>query len=150
MLTLSDIRARYGLPSDADLFDALAGGSTLPALLYVAREVHQLEQQKIFARAWQYACHDSQVGKPGDVVITKSGEIPIMILCGKDGELRSFYLNGYEYRTRFTYEMDLSGVDRGGQERETARLSGKQHWIRPAPVPIASSIAGRLARRYRK
>ena len=73
MLTLSEIRARYGLPSDADVFDALDGGATLPALLYAAPEVHQLEQQKIFARAWQYACHDSQLQKPGDVVLTKSG-----------------------------------------------------------------------------
>ncbi len=84
MLTLSDVRVRYGLPSDADVFAALAAGETLPALLYVAPEVHQLEQEKIFARAWQYACHDSQLRKPGDVVLTKSGEIPIMIVCGND------------------------------------------------------------------
>ena len=90
MLTLSDVRARYGLPSDADVFTALAGGETLPAQLYVAPEVHRLEQEKIFARAWQYACHDSRLATPGDVVLTKSGDIPIMIVHGKDGELRGF------------------------------------------------------------
>lgn len=90
MLTLSAVRARYGLPPDADVFDALAGGQTLPALMYAAPEVYELEQQKIFARAWQYACDDSRLRKPGDVVVTKSGEIPIMIVCGKDGELRGF------------------------------------------------------------
>ncbi len=90
MLTLGDVRDRYGLGSDTDVFEALAGGATLPALLYVAPEVHQLEQEKIFARAWQYACHDSLLEKPGDVVLTKAGEIPIMIVCGKDGELRGF------------------------------------------------------------
>jgi phenylpropionate dioxygenase-like ring-hydroxylating dioxygenase large terminal subunit len=90
MLTLSDVQARYGLPSDADVFEALAGGETLPARLYVAPEVHELEQEKIFARAWQYACHDSRLAKPGDVVLTRSGDIPIMIVHGKDGELRGF------------------------------------------------------------
>ena len=90
LLTLSDIQARYGLPSDADVFAALTAGDTLPALLYVAPEVYQLEQEKIFARSWQYACHDSQLARPGDVVLTKSGDIPIMIVCGEDGELRGF------------------------------------------------------------
>src|SRR5260221_9977773 len=90
MLTLGDVRDRYGLGSDTGVFEALAGGATLPALLYVAPEVHQLEQEKIFARAWQYACHDSLLEKPGDVVLTKAREIPIMIVCGKDGELRGF------------------------------------------------------------
>jgi phenylpropionate dioxygenase-like ring-hydroxylating dioxygenase large terminal subunit len=90
MLTLDDVRARYGLPPDAEVFDALAGGATLPALLYAAPEVHQLEQEKIFARSWQYACHISRLEKPGDVALTRSGDIPIMIVCGKDGELRGF------------------------------------------------------------
>src|SRR5258708_4084798 len=90
MLTLGDIRDRYGLGSDTDVFEALAGGATLPALLYVAPQVPGLEQEKICARAWQYACHDSLLEKPGDVVLTKAGEIPIMIVCGKDGELRGF------------------------------------------------------------
>jgi phenylpropionate dioxygenase-like ring-hydroxylating dioxygenase large terminal subunit len=90
MLTLSDIRARYGLPSDQDVFHALTGGETLPALLYVAPEVHDLEQEKIFARSWQYACHGSRLAKPGDIVLTTSGGIPIMIVCGKEGELRGF------------------------------------------------------------
>ena len=90
MLTLGDIRARYGLPSDQDVFRALTGGQTLPALLYVAPEVHDLEQEKIFARSWQYACHGSRLAKPGDIVLTTSGGIPIMIVRGKDGELRGF------------------------------------------------------------
>ena len=90
MLTLSDVQARYGLPSDAEVFAALSAGETLPAQLYVAPEVHRLEREKIFARAWQYACHDSHLKKPGDVVLAKSGDIPIVIVCGKDGELRGF------------------------------------------------------------
>jgi phenylpropionate dioxygenase-like ring-hydroxylating dioxygenase large terminal subunit len=90
MLTLTDIRARYGLPADAAVFAALTAGETLPAVLYAAPEIHQLEQEKIFARAWQYACHDSELANPGDVVLTKSGDVPIMIVCGRDGELRGF------------------------------------------------------------
>jgi choline monooxygenase len=90
MVTLSDVRARYDLPSDTEVFAALTRGETLPALLYVAPEVHRLEQQQVFARAWQYACHESQLSRPGDIFLTSSGEIPIMIVCGQDGELRGF------------------------------------------------------------
>lgn len=123
MVTLGDVRYRYGLPTDAEVFNALSGGETLPALLYVAPEVHQLEQEKIFARAWQYACHESQLSRPGDVFLTRSGEIPIMIVCGRDGELRGFVnvcrhrlhpvamANGNERLLRcsyhgWTYELD--------------------------------------------
>src|SRR5215469_13847014 len=90
MLTLSDVRVRYGLPSDAEVFEALSGGQTLPALLYVAPEDPQLEPEKTFTRAWQYACHESRLSKPGDVFLTTCGGIPIMIVCGRDRELRGF------------------------------------------------------------
>src|SRR5215469_3466744 len=90
LLTLSDIRARYRLPSDEDVLAALTAGDTLPALLYAVPEIHRLEQEKIFARSWQYACHDSQLARPGAVVLAKSGDIPIMIVCADDGELRGF------------------------------------------------------------
>src|SRR5262249_58756884 len=89
MMTLSDIRARYGLPSDAAVFAALTAGDTLPALLYAAPEVHRLEPEKIFSRSWEDACHGSQVAPPGDLVLAKSGDSPSVIVCGKDGEGRA-------------------------------------------------------------
>jgi len=150
MLTLSDVRARYGLPSDEDVFSGLAGGETLPALLYVAPEVHQLEQEKIFARAWQYACHDSRLGKPGDVVLTKSGETPIMIVCGKDGELRGFVnvcrhrlhpvatANGNARLLRcsyhgWTYELDGRLKHAPRQDREHG-FDCSAIWLKPVSV----------------
>ena len=69
MQTLDEVRARYGLPGDAEITEALDQGETLPALLYVAPEVYQLEQQKIFSRSWQYACHESRVKEPGDYAV---------------------------------------------------------------------------------
>src|SRR6185437_10757981 len=85
MLTLSEIRARYGLPSDSGVLAALAAGQTLPAPLYWAPEVHQLEQEKVFARSWQYACHESRLARPGDTVLAAAGGIPLVITCGAGG-----------------------------------------------------------------
>ena len=90
MLALSEIRARYGLPSDSGVLGALAGGQTLPAPLYWAPEVHQLEQEKVFARSWQYACHESRLARPGDTVLAAAGGIPLVITRDTGGELRAF------------------------------------------------------------
>ena len=90
VLTLDEVRARYGLPGDSEVTEALDQGETLPALLYVAPEVYQLEQQKIFSRSWQYACHESRVKEPGDYAVARAGDTPIVVTCADDGELRGF------------------------------------------------------------
>lgn len=89
-LNLDSIRTQYGLPSVPEMLAALDEGSTLPAALYYAPEVHRLEQQKIFSKSWQYACHESVLAKPGDYAVTKAGDTPIIVTHGKDGVLRGF------------------------------------------------------------
>jgi choline monooxygenase len=90
MMSFSEIQARYGLPSVEEMHAALDGGRTLPVELYTSPEVHALEQKVIFARSWQYACHESAVAKPGDYAVTKAGDTPIIVTHGRDGELRGF------------------------------------------------------------
>ncbi|WP_257209971.1 aromatic ring-hydroxylating oxygenase subunit alpha [Rhodococcus erythropolis] len=89
-IQMSDIQNKYGLPTEAEMLASLAEGETLPAAFYSAPEIHQLEQEKIFAKSWQYACHESAVAKPGDYAVTKAGSIPIIVTHGKDGQLRGF------------------------------------------------------------
>ncbi|WP_069814417.1 aromatic ring-hydroxylating oxygenase subunit alpha [Streptomyces sp. TP-A0874] len=90
MVTLEAIRQKYNLPSDEEILDGLDRGHTLPAELYFAPEVHELEEEKIFSRSWLYACHESVLAKPGDYTVTQAGNTPIIITRGKDGELRGF------------------------------------------------------------
>lgn len=89
-LTFEEVRLSYGLPSDEEMFKALEDGHTLPATFYAAPEIHKLEQERIFSKSWQYACHESLLEKPGDYAVTKAGGIPIIITHGRDGELRGF------------------------------------------------------------
>lgn len=90
MRNYAAIRDRYDLPADEQILAALDHGETLPVEFYVAPEVHALEQERIFSRSWQYACHASQVAKPGDYAVTKAGSTPIIVTRGKDEELRAF------------------------------------------------------------
>lgn len=87
---MSDIRGRYGLPSESELLEALEAGETLPAPFYFAPEIYALEQERIFSKTWQYACHESVVARPGDYAVTRAGSIPIIVTHGADGELRGF------------------------------------------------------------
>lgn len=90
MLQMADVREKYGLPADEEILAGLDEGATLPASFYYAPEMYALEQEKIFARSWQYACHESAVAKPGDYAVTKAGSTPIIVTHGKDGRLRGF------------------------------------------------------------
>lgn len=87
MTTLQEIRERYDFPDDDAIIAGLDNGATLPVEFYTAPEFHDLEQELIFSRTWQYACHESVLAKPGDYAVTKAGRTPIIITHGRDGQL---------------------------------------------------------------
>ncbi|MGI9273538.1 MAG: aromatic ring-hydroxylating oxygenase subunit alpha [Endozoicomonas sp.] len=63
--------------------------SALPYWAYTSQEVYEQECQKIFHRDWVFACNEFQIAKPGDrYAFILAGE-PVVIIRGKDGELRA-------------------------------------------------------------
>jgi phenylpropionate dioxygenase-like ring-hydroxylating dioxygenase large terminal subunit len=74
----------------AELREALAGGATLPADWYADPAVLRLEQERIFARAWQYAGRAELVAEPGDFFSSFAGQIPIVVVRDRSGSLRAF------------------------------------------------------------
>jgi phenylpropionate dioxygenase-like ring-hydroxylating dioxygenase large terminal subunit len=50
----------------------------------------ELERERIFASAWQYAGWTDQVAQPGSFFVSIAGHIPIVVTRAKDGELRGF------------------------------------------------------------
>jgi choline monooxygenase len=63
---------------------------TLPYTWYVDDEVLARERELLFARAWQYAGHSGQVAEPGSYFTTRSGDVPVVVVRDRDGELRAF------------------------------------------------------------
>lgn len=64
---------------------------TLPSNLYTSQEIYNREQVEIFERSWIFACHRSQVGKPGQYVRLNVGKEEIVVVRDKSEALRAFY-----------------------------------------------------------
>ena len=64
--------------------------STIPYDWYVDPAVARLEQERIFRRTWQYAAHTAELAEPGSFVTSRAGNVPVVIVRGRDSELRAF------------------------------------------------------------
>ena len=69
---------------------AVAGVRTLPYAWYADSAVLRLEQERIFARSWQYAARLDQVAEPGQLTTAWAGSLPVLLARGRDDELRGF------------------------------------------------------------
>jgi phenylpropionate dioxygenase-like ring-hydroxylating dioxygenase large terminal subunit len=63
---------------------------TNPWSWYSDRDVWELEQDRIFARSWQYVGHAGMVEATGDFFTARAGRIPIIVTRAEDGETRAF------------------------------------------------------------
>jgi choline monooxygenase len=68
----------------------LADGRTIPFDWYSDPAVLRLERERVFWRAWQYAGRTEQVAEAGAFFTCDLGGIPIVVVRGKDEELRAF------------------------------------------------------------
>ncbi|MGH3114805.1 MAG: aromatic ring-hydroxylating oxygenase subunit alpha, partial [Gaiellaceae bacterium] len=74
----------------AELRESLERGATLPADWYADPAILRLERERIFARAWQYAGRLDLVAEAGDFFTCSAGHVPVVVVRGRDGELRGF------------------------------------------------------------
>jgi choline monooxygenase len=74
----------------ARLDESLAAGATLPASWYSDPEILRLEEERIFARTWQYAGLLEDVAEPGSFLAATAGHIPVVVVRDEEGELRAF------------------------------------------------------------
>ncbi len=69
---------------------AATATTTIPFDWYADPSVLRLEQERIFARSWQYVARADQVAEPGRFAAVRVGHIPAVLVRGRDGELRGF------------------------------------------------------------
>ena len=68
----------------------MTGIRTLPYAWYTDPAVLRVEQERIFARSWQYATRADLVAEPGSMTPAWAGSLPVLVVRGSDGELRAF------------------------------------------------------------
>ena len=69
--------------------DGLRAGHSLPARWYADPGLLAREQELIFRRSWHYAGRADQVAEPGRFLCVDAGPVPLVIVRGRDGELRA-------------------------------------------------------------
>src|SRR5690242_1190027 len=75
---------------DAALPDAgaLVRPGTVHRRVYNDPAIFALEMVRIFARAWIYVGHESQVATPGDFITATVAQQPVIVLRHDDGSVR--------------------------------------------------------------
>lgn len=82
-----------------------AATRTLPYAWYSDPAVLRLEQERIFARSWQYAARSEQVAEPGAMTPAWAGSLPVVLVRGRDERLRGF-VNVCRHRGHVLCETD--------------------------------------------
>lgn len=59
--------------------------------IFTDQEIFAQERGRIFAKAWQFVCHESEVENPGDFRSASIAAKPILLVRGEDKALRGFY-----------------------------------------------------------
>lgn len=66
-------------------------GHALPQGLYNDAEVFAFDMTAIYAESWLVAGFETEVRNPGDYLSLRIGEFPVLVVRGRDGEVRAFH-----------------------------------------------------------
>ena len=75
----------------AQLLKADRKGMTLPRDLYVSEEAFRFDTQVMLKSVWLYACTVAHVKNPGDYFVFEVAHNSIIIIRGRDNEVRAFW-----------------------------------------------------------
>ena len=78
-------------PSIRDLLARRVPGHALEQPFYTSPEIFQTDLEQIFYRDWLYAIPACQLTKTGSYVTLKVGAYEVIVVRGKDGEIRAFH-----------------------------------------------------------
>lgn len=59
--------------------------------IFTDESIYKEEQEKIFAKVWQFACHESEIEKSGDFRCVRIAGKSILLVRGPDGVIRGFH-----------------------------------------------------------
>lgn len=78
-------------PAIRNLLDKDRKGHTLPRDLYVSEDAFHFDTEVMLTSVWLYACTVAHVKNPGDFFVFELAKNSIIIVRGRDHELRAFW-----------------------------------------------------------
>lgn len=63
----------------------------IPAHIYNDEEIFQLERERLFARAWLFVGHESEIPQQGDYVVRRVLDDSFIVARGEDGRVRAMF-----------------------------------------------------------
>ena len=75
----------------ADLLQKNRSGHTLPRELYVSDAAFEFDAQVMLKSVWLYACTVAHVKQPGDYFVFELGSNSIIVVRGRDSQVRAFW-----------------------------------------------------------
>ncbi len=70
---------------------SLALATALPAVFYTDARMPEFDAKAVFARSWQWVCHQSHIADAGDYIVTSIAVLPLIILRAVDGSIKAFH-----------------------------------------------------------
>ena len=70
---------------------------TVDRIIFSDQAIYEMELERIFARAWNFMCHESQIPNKGDYFLTFIGEESVIATRDKTGTLQVF-INSCRHR----------------------------------------------------
>ena len=92
---------------DMDFYNAETG--VLKRSIFADEGVYELELKRIFARAWNFMCHESQIPEPGDFFMNYIGEDEVIVVRGRDRRV-NVLLNTCAHRGNSVCRAELGNV----------------------------------------
>ena len=62
----------------------------VPLERYTSLEFHDLEVEKVWKKAWQFACREEEIPEPGDHSIYEIAKLQVLVVRGEDRAIRAF------------------------------------------------------------
>ena len=81
------IQWKHSAPQAEDIA-ALVQEKRVHSRIYTDQVIFDLEIERIFGKAWIYVGHESEVGKPGDYQTRTIGKTPVIMVRGRDNQVR--------------------------------------------------------------
>jgi phenylpropionate dioxygenase-like ring-hydroxylating dioxygenase large terminal subunit len=101
--------SQFRASSSADWVDVERG--LVSRDVFVSDDVWRLEMERIFARAWIFLAHETEISRPGDFVSRNMGQVPVVVVRDNGGAIHA-HLNSCRHRGTKVCRADSGSAQR--------------------------------------